>query len=143
MAPPTQPKRLILVVEDTAEIRDVWRRVLTANGFLVVEAVDGAEGVRKAQQHRFDLILMDLNLPVLDGITAIQQLKAHNTTMHVPVIVVSGDLCAAGRAQAVGAEVFLAKPVRAMELLRAIECVLASEHVTTRQAGLSSAMRGK
>ena len=124
MAPPTQPQQSILVVEDSAEIRNVWQRLLAAAGFLVIEAADGAEGVRKAQQYRPDLVLMDLNLPVLDGISAIEQLKSNITTASVPVIVLSGDVRGAARAHAAGCEMFLAKPVRVRQLLNAIATTL-------------------
>jgi CheY-like chemotaxis protein len=143
MAPPTQPKRSILVVEDSAEIRDVWRRVLTGAGFLVVEAADGADGVRKAQQDRPDVILMDLNLPVVDGITAIKQLKADSSTMDVPIVVVSGDICASSRAYAAGCEVFRTKPIRAVDLLSAIEYVLAGEQENPAASGLTEVAQGK
>lgn len=122
-------KRTILVVEDTAEIREVWRRVLTGAGFHVLQAGDGADGVQQARQHQPDLILMDITLPVLDGISAVQELKADAETAHVPVIFVSGDAFAARRARAVGGEAFLSKPVRAAELLSTIMRTLADgEH---------------
>jgi two-component system chemotaxis response regulator CheY len=117
----------ILVVEDTAEIREVWRRILTAAGFEVRQAGDGADGVRQAREHKPDLILMDITLPVLDGISAVRQLKADSETAHVPVIFVSGDAFAARHARAAGGEAFLSKPVRAAELLGAIRRTLGED----------------
>jgi CheY-like chemotaxis protein len=108
------------VVEDTAEIREVWRRFLTSAGFHVLQAGDGADGVCKAREHQPDLIVMDITLPVLDGISAVLQLKADKATAHIPVIFVSGDAFAARRARAVGGEAFLSKPVRVSELLSVI-----------------------
>ena len=110
----------ILLVDDSAEIRQIWRRILTARGYCVAEAADGAEGVREARRSGADLIVMDLTMPVMDGIAAIQQLKADHTTSSVPILVVSGDAYAAGRVRAAGGEGFLAKPVRAADLLRAV-----------------------
>lgn len=110
----------ILLVDDSAEIRQVWRRILTSRGYKVLEAADGAEGVREARRSGADLIVMDLTMPVLDGIEAIKELKADPLTSNVPVLVVSGDAYAAGRVRAVGGEGFLAKPVRAADLLRAV-----------------------
>jgi CheY-like chemotaxis protein len=110
----------ILVVEDTAEIREVFRRLLTSAGFRVLQAGDGADGVKQARQHQPDLIVMDITLPVLDGISAVRELKADPATAHMPVIFVSGDAFAARRARAAGGEAFLSKPVRAAELLSTI-----------------------
>lgn len=110
----------ILVVEDTAAIREMWQRVLTAAGYRVLQATDGAEGVHQAREHQPDLILMDVTLPVLDGISAVRALQADRATAHLPVIFVSGDLLASRRARAVGARAFLAKPVRPTELLDVI-----------------------
>jgi CheY-like chemotaxis protein len=115
------------VVEDTAEIREVWRRILTTAGFEVRQADDGADGVRQAREHKPDLIIMDITLPVLDGISAVRQLKADSATAHVPVIFVSGDAFAARRARAAGGEAFLSKPVRAAELLDVIRRTLGDD----------------
>ena len=110
----------ILVVEDTAEISEVFRRLLTSAGFHVLQAGDGADGVKQARQHQPDLIVMDITLPILDGISAVRELKADEATAHMPVIFVSGDAFAARRARAAGGEAFLSKPVRAAELLGTI-----------------------
>jgi two-component system cell cycle response regulator DivK len=126
-------KRTILVVEDTAEIREVWQRVLTAAGYDVLQAHDGADGVHQAREHQPDLILMDVTLPVLDGISAVQKLKADGSTAHVPVIFVSGDVFASRRARAVGGSEFLAKPVRAADLLSAIARTLADADRPSRR----------
>jgi two-component system cell cycle response regulator DivK len=126
-------KPTILVVEDTAEIREVWQRVLTTAGYRVLQAHDGADGVHQAREHQPDLILMDITLPVLDGISAVQKLKADGSTAHVPVIFVSGDAFASRRARAVGGSAFLSKPVRAAELLNAIARTLADEDRSTER----------
>jgi CheY-like chemotaxis protein len=89
-----------------------------------MQAGDGAEGVRQAREYKPDLIVMDITLPVLDGISAVLQLKADSETAHVPVIFVSGDAFAARRARAAGGVAFLSKPVRAAELLGVIRRTL-------------------
>lgn len=116
----------ILVVEDSAAIRQMWQRVLTGAGYRVLQASDGAEAVHQAREHTPDLILMDVTLPVLDGISAVRALKADRTTAHLPVIFVSGDLLASRRARTAGARAFLAKPVRPTDLLDAIAGTLAA-----------------
>jgi two-component system, chemotaxis family, chemotaxis protein CheY len=114
------PPRSILVVDDSAEIRDVWLRVLTKAGFTVIEAADGAEGVRKARANHPDLVLMDVSMPVLDGISAVRELKSDHATAMIPVVVVSGDVLGELRARAAGVTAFLSKPVRAPDLLAAV-----------------------
>ena len=66
----------ILVVEDQEDLRAILRDLLTGSGYEVVEAADGGEGVAKAKSERPDLILMDIQLPVLDGYEATRQIKA-------------------------------------------------------------------
>jgi CheY-like chemotaxis protein len=128
----------VLVVEDSPEIRHVWRRVLTSAGFEVIESEDGAHGVEHARRAQPDVIVMDINLPVLDGIGAIECLKRDRTTAAVPVVVVSGDVFAADRALEAGGEMFLAKPVRADTLLQAVQHVLARP----RQASTANSPAG-
>src|SRR5688572_2562866 len=125
----------ILVVEDTAEIREIFRRLLTSAGFHVLQAGDGADGLKQARQHQPDLIVVDITLPVLDGISAVRELKADQATAHMPVIFVSGDAFAARRARAAGGEAFLSKPVRAAELLSTITRTLGD---VKQRAGRSS-----
>jgi CheY-like chemotaxis protein len=93
---------------------------------VVLLAGDGADGVQQARRYRPDLIVMDIRLPVLDGISAVLELKADATTACMPVAFVSGDMHAAGRARAAGGARFLAKPVRAAELVTAIARTLHS-----------------
>ena len=69
----------ILVVEDNEMNRDMLSRRLQRRGYEVVSAVDGEDGVKKAQSESPDMILMDMDLPVLDGWAATRQLKTHRT----------------------------------------------------------------
>jgi two-component system cell cycle response regulator DivK len=64
----------ILVVEDQEDLRAILRDILTATGYTVIEAVDGVEGVAKARSEHPDLVLMDIQLPVLDGYDATRQI---------------------------------------------------------------------
>ena len=79
----------ILVIEDQDDLRAILRDFLTASGYDIVEAVDGGEGVAKARSQRPDLILMDIQLPVLDGYEATRQIKADPDLAETPVIAVS------------------------------------------------------
>ena len=113
-----RPQR-VLIVDDSEDIRELWRLWLTFWGFDVEEAHDGAEAVRRAKAHRPDLVLMDLWMPVLDGLDATAQLKADRTTTDVPVLALSADVFppTPDRAKAVGCDAFLAKPLDPDSLL--------------------------
>ena len=108
----TRPQR-ILVVDDAADIRELWRLWLTHWGFAVDEAANGAEAVQRARQQPPDLVLMDLWMPVLDGLQATRVLKGNPSTAHVPVLALSAQVesPAPEQAKAAGCEQFLPKPV--------------------------------
>ena len=102
----------MLVVDDSADIRELWRLWLTFWGFSVAEATNGYDAIQKATQHQPDLILMDLWMPVVDGIEAMRKLKADSRTSHVPVLAVSAQTYAPDSSTALdaGADAFLTKP---------------------------------
>jgi len=109
----------VLVVEDTEDNRQILRDLLTNAGYELVEAVDGAAGVAMAASDKPDLILMDIQLPVLDGYEATRQIKANAATKDIPIIAVtsyalSGD---EARTRAAGCEAYIAKPFSPRELL--------------------------
>ena len=116
-----RPQR-VLLVDDSHEIREMWRRWLTSWNFTVDEAADGAEAVAKAQQHRPDLVLMDLWMPVMDGLQATRELKADPETAGVPVVAMSSQrtMLTAAQARQAGCEAFLQKPLDPDDLLSTI-----------------------
>ena len=79
----------ILVVEDEEDNRRIVRDLLTSVGYEIIEAVTGEEGVKAAETHLPDLILMDIQLPGLDGYEATRQIKANPALRHIPIIVVT------------------------------------------------------
>ena len=102
----------ILVVEDTEDNRQILRDLLGAAGFEMIEAEDGAAGVAAAEQERPDLILMDIQLPVMDGYEATRRIKANAELKHIPIIAVtsyalSGD---EEKARAAGCDGYVTKP---------------------------------
>ena len=102
----------VLVVEDTEDNRRIIRDLLTSAGYETIEAVTGEEGVAMAAEHRPDLILMDVQLPVLDGYEATRRIKANPALRHIPVISVtsyalSGD---EEKTRAAGCDAYVAKP---------------------------------
>jgi CheY-like chemotaxis protein len=113
-----RPQR-VLIVDDSEDIREMWRLWLTYWGFTVEEAGNGAEAVEKVRTHPPDLVLMDLWMPVLDGLRATELLKADEVTAEVPVLALSaqGGPYAEEWARAAGAEAFLHKPADPDELL--------------------------
>ena len=109
----------ILVVEDTPDNRQILRDLLTSAGYEVIEAINGAEGVAAAIEHLPDLILMDIQLPVLDGYEATRRIKAHAATANMPIIAVtsyalSGDET---KAREAGCDGYVAKPFSPRQLL--------------------------
>ena len=109
----------ILIVEDTEDNRQILRDLLTAAGYELLEAVDGEAGVAMAAEHKPDLILMDMQLPVLDGYEATRRIKADPALAHIPVIAVtsyalSGD---EAKTRAAGCNAYVAKPFSPRQLL--------------------------
>ncbi len=121
----------ILLVEDNEMNRDMLSRRLLRNGYEVVIAVDGGEGVAMATAESPDLILMDMSLPVLDGWEATRQLKAELKTREIPVIALTAHAMAGDRqkALAAGCDDFDTKPVELPRLLTKIEALLQKPRV--------------
>ena len=112
----------ILVVEDTEDNRQIIRDLLTSVGYEMIEAVNGEDGVAMAKLHKPDLILMDIQLPVLDGYEATRRIKADPKTKHIPVIAVtsyalSGD---EAKTRAAGCDAYIAKPFSPRQLLSTV-----------------------
>jgi two-component system cell cycle response regulator DivK len=112
----------ILVVEDQEDNRRIVRDLLTSVGYEVIEAISGEDGVRMAETHTPDLILMDIQLPGLDGYEATQRIKGNAGLRHIPIIAVtsyalSGD---DARAFASGCDAYVSKPFSPRALLAKI-----------------------
>ena len=107
-----EPMRTVLVVEDVELNRDLLGQILEDH-YLLVFAVDGAEGLVLAAELRPDLILMDLSLPVLDGWEATRRLKADPELARIPVVALTAHAMTGeeAKARAAGADDFLTKPV--------------------------------
>ena len=120
-----RPQR-VLIVDDVAEIRELWRLWLTFWGFAVQEARNGAEAVQMALANPPDLVLMDLWMPVLDGMEAMKQLKDDARTADVPVVALSAQAVTPSPDDVVdaGAITFVQKPCDPDELLSHIRMAL-------------------
>jgi len=112
----------ILIVEDQEDLRGVLRTLLGGSGYEVIEAADGQAGVAKAQSERPDLILMDIQLPVLDGYDATRQIRANPNLEATPIIAVSSFAMKGDeeKARAAGCNHYVTKPYSPMQLLRII-----------------------
>ena len=116
-------KKRILVVEDQLDNRQILRDLLTNAEFDIVEAENGEEAIASAQASRPDLILMDIQLPILDGYEATRRLKADPDLKSIPIIVVtsyalSGDQ---EKARLAGCDDYVAKPFSPRLLLTKIK----------------------
>ena len=116
----------ILVVEDQEDLRAILRDLLTATGYEVIEAVDGAEGVAKAKAERPDLVLMDIQMPVLDGYEATRQIKALPVLAAIPIIAVSSFAMKGDeeKARGSGCDDYVTKPYSPVQLLGLIRVFL-------------------
>jgi len=119
----------ILLVEDSEMNRDMLARRLAKRGYEVVIAVDGGQAVTLAQTEAPDLILMDMNLPVLDGAEATRQLKAAPATRFIPVIALTAHAMTGDREKALeaGCDDYDTKPIELERLLGKIEALLKKE----------------
>jgi two-component system, cell cycle response regulator DivK len=112
----------ILVVEDQEDNLQIMRDLLTSAGFEIIEAKDGEAGVKTAMAERPDLILMDIQLPLLDGYEATRRIKADPALTATPIIVVtsyalSGDDI---KARDAGCDAYVPKPFSPRQLLAKI-----------------------
>jgi two-component system cell cycle response regulator DivK len=117
----------ILVIEDQEDNRQILRDLFANVGYDMIEAGDGREGVAVAARERPDLILMDIQLPIMDGYEATRRIKADPALKHVPIIAVtsyalSGD---EGKAMAAGCDAYITKPYSPRQLLAKVKEFLA------------------
>jgi two-component system cell cycle response regulator DivK len=112
----------ILVVEDQADNMQILRDLLTSADYEMIEAQDGLAGVEAAKAHRPDLILMDIQLPVLDGYEATRRIKGDPTLRAIPIIVVTSYALGGdeNKARAAGCDDYVPKPYSPRQLLAKI-----------------------
>ena len=117
----------ILVVEDQEDNRRILRDLLTSANYELIEAVTGEEGVSMAEIHRPDLILMDIQLPGLDGYEATRRIKANPELTQIPIIAVTSYALSGDDAKAfeVGCDAYVAKPYSPRALLAKVKELLA------------------
>jgi two-component system, chemotaxis family, chemotaxis protein CheY len=117
----------ILAVDDSASIRQTVKIALSSSGHLITEAVDGADGLQKATGNEFDLVITDLNMPQMDGLSMIRELRKNPAYAGVPMLFLTTENDAAMKQQAksAGATGWITKPFDTDQLVRIVEKVLA------------------
>ena len=117
----------VLVVEDQVDLRAILRFTLEGAGYEVFEAVNGADGLARAEAERPDLVLMDIQMPVLDGYEATRRIKALPGMAAIPVIAVSSFAMKGDeeKARASGCDDYVTKPYSPKQLLALVRQLLA------------------
>jgi CheY-like chemotaxis protein len=113
MADKDSRDRTILIVEDSEDARYFMRLALEDLGYRIVEAEDGVKAIEMAQSERPDIILMDLSLPIMDGITATQEIRASAGLDGIPIVAVTAHQETDFRAgaKAAGFDAYVTKPI--------------------------------
>jgi len=124
--PATAPKDTVLVIEDEPDVLDLVRLHLRKAGYLVLEAVDGVDGLKKAREKQPDIIILDLMLPEMHGEDVCRQLKAREATARIPIIMLTAKVRPEDRVAGLelGADDYLAKPFSPRELILRLQLLL-------------------
>jgi two-component system, cell cycle response regulator DivK len=122
----SEPKARVLLVEDTEDNRVMMRRLLEMSGYRVMEAVNGVEAVTQAEREVPQIILMDLSLPLIDGLAATRRIRQLSSLKGVPIIAVSAHDTLDFHAEALvaGCDAYITKPIDYGELEGLIESLL-------------------
>ena len=117
----------VLIVEDNEKNRRLARDILQHNGFETIEAIDGEAGVAMARRDRPDLVLMDIQLPGIDGFEALRRLRDDPATALIPVIAVTASVMTSdvGRIAEAGFDAYIEKPIRYASFLAKIRDMIA------------------
>jgi two-component system, cell cycle response regulator DivK len=112
----------VLIVEDNDKNMKLARDVLRAKGYDTLEAVTGEEGVKLAKEKKPDLVLMDIQLPGINGIEAFRQIRADAATKAIPVVALTASVTPTDRSAitAAGFDAFLGKPINLKEFLETV-----------------------
>nr|WP_321984555.1 response regulator [uncultured Lichenicoccus sp.] len=103
----------VLVVDDSAVLRMYYRQILETAGYRVSEAINGLEGLEQALRTSFDLCIVDVNMPMMDGYAMLRELRRDTSTRSIPVLMTSTEAAPHDRSRAIeaGANTYLVKPV--------------------------------
>jgi len=130
-------KSTILIVDDQPGIRRLLMEVLTEEGYAVVAAANGYEGLQKAKELEPALILMDMKMPGMDGIETLQELKRIGQAGNVIMMTAYGELELVNQARELGAYAYITKPFDIIAL-----CRMVSAHIDSNEHGQHQLMIG-
>ena len=118
--------KTILIVEDNEKNMKLARDILRAKGYSTLEAVNGLDGVKLAHEYMPDLVLMDIQLPDINGIEAFERIRGHAATAKVPVVAFTASVTANDRSRIgdAGFDGFLGKPINLKEFLETVRRLL-------------------
>ena len=119
---------LALVVEDSPAMRQLVVYALSRlKTIQVVEASDGLEALKLLAQHRFDLVITDINMPILDGLKLTKRIRSDPTMQRVPIVIITTESAEEerARAMALGADAYIAKPIQAQQVIATVQRLLA------------------
>ena len=114
--------KVILIVDDDQQVRILLQRLLFESGYTTITAADGRQGVELAKTRKPDLILMDIRMPVMDGVAALHIIKAADATRNIPVVMLTvvADELHDKVTKRIGADGYVTKPFTREKLLDAI-----------------------
>lgn len=120
---PEAARATILYVEDNPDNRNLIRRVLNAEGYMVVEAAHAEQAFRKLQDERIDLILMDINMPGVDGYTLTSRIRKMDQYANIPIVAVTANVMRGDREKSLeaGCDGYIQKPIDIDTLAQQIE----------------------
>lgn len=119
----------ILIVDDAATVRMYHKNILSQHGFVTAEAINGLEALEKAHMENFDLYLVDVNMPKMDGYTFVRQLRSSLTIDQAPVMMISTESEPEDEVKAyqAGANLYLVKPIKPEVLLEYASLLIGQE----------------
>jgi len=127
----------ILIIEDNSANLELIEYLLKAAGYQTLAATDGARGVQVAREQRPDLVLCDLQMPVLNGYEVLEQLRAHPLTRLIPVLAVTAFSMPGDRAKVIeaGFDGYLSKPIEPEQFVRQVEQYLPGNMIRSPTKG--------
>ena len=117
----------VLVVDDSVTMRELLAEaVRRVGGVEVASAADGVEALQKLAAHRFDLVITDIGMPVMDGLTLIERIRARESVRSLPIVIMSamGSWDERARANELGVEEYILKPVQAPQVMAVVKKIL-------------------
>ena len=126
------PNYTVLITEDNPKNRKVFKDILHVHGYKSIEAVDGEEGYRMAKEHKPDLIVMDVQLPRVDGYEVTRRLKSEDDTKDIPIIIVTSFAMVGeeNEARAAGCNDYITKPINIHQFVETIKKYLPDQGLT-------------